>query len=55
MKDIQLKLNDIVTAHEIKSKNNGPMHTLSNSLKRNTMYGSLPSQRKEESCTSIIT
>jgi hypothetical protein len=38
MQALQIRLNQIVTHHEIKCKNKRVIHQLNNSLKRNSLY-----------------
>ena len=38
MTEIQIKLNELITPLDIIAKRKGSLYTLSNSLKRNTLY-----------------
>lgn len=54
IKQLQVRLNQIVTKKDIKLRNVGSMHAVSNSIKRNTMYNSNKTQLPVKTCMASL-
>jgi hypothetical protein len=55
MKDMQIKLNELVSPDELRAKRRGSLYTLNNSLKRNTLHSFTPIRTEDIACTHRLT